>query len=98
MRGEHVDDLRTKLGQFEGSLASEFFGPHKGPAKFEGIESLSRDAQARLEYLKRDDVDGLWCVRLSGLERVWGTRRGPVFNLLWWDPDHTVCPSHKKHT
>ena len=32
-------------------------------------------------------------LRLSGQERVWGILDQGVLSVLWWDPDHAVCPS-----
>lgn len=36
--------------------------------------------------------------RITAKERVWGLLVEDVFYLLWWDPEHEVCPSHLKHT
>lgn len=55
-------------------------------------------AQRRLRELKQDDVDELWRLRFSGTRRIWGIRQGRFFRVLWWDPDHLVCPSKKRHT
>jgi predicted DNA-binding transcriptional regulator AlpA len=40
----------------------------------------------------------LFSLRLSSLERLWGLRSNDVFSVLWWDPNHQICPSPKKHT
>jgi len=40
----------------------------------------------------------MYAIRLSGKKRVWGIREGRLFSLVWWDPEHTVGPSEKKHT
>lgn len=61
-------------------------------------DRLIRDAQRRLETLKRDDEDEIYSLRLSGKERVWGFRRQNVLEILWWDPNHEVCPATLKHT
>ena len=62
------------------------------------MSKLTADAQRRLEGLKLDDFDELWRLRFTGVKRVWGVRIGRVFNVLWWDPQHKVCPSAMKHT
>jgi hypothetical protein len=43
--------------------------------------------------------DEVTSLHLSGTERVVGVLepRG-VMHILWWDPDHGVCPSQKKNT
>jgi hypothetical protein len=63
--------------------------PHNHPMP---ISQISRDAQARLRTIERDDEDGLYSLRINNLSRIWGFRRGHVFHVLWWDPDHTVYP------
>jgi hypothetical protein len=30
---------------------------------------------------------------MGARERLWGFRRGSVFHVVWWDPDHKVCPT-----
>ena len=74
----------------------EFFG--RAGIKNIKIDSLCKEAQNRLIELRFDDLDELWEFRLSGKERIWGTRFGAVIDLIWWDPNHEVCPSKKKHT
>lgn len=62
------------------------------------IDKLHADAKKRLQELKLDDVGQLYRLRLSGTQRVWGILDGYIFKILWWDPEHTVCPSPKKYT
>ncbi|WP_131783196.1 hypothetical protein [Legionella gresilensis] len=59
---------------------------------------LVKNAQKRLEEIKLDDLDELFSMRFTGRARVWGIRDGNIFKILWWDPEHQVCPSSKKHT
>lgn len=62
------------------------------------VSHLIRNARARLNELKQDDVDELWRLRFAAKERLWGIRVGDVFRVLWWDPHHVVAPSTLKHT
>lgn len=62
------------------------------------VTGLAREARARLDELRQDEVEELFSVRIIGRERIWGIRAGAVLHLLWWDPYHQVCPSPKKHT
>ena len=62
------------------------------------VNRIIRDAQRRLQVLKLDDTSDLFSLRLNNLERLWGLRSNDVFSVLWWDPDHQICPSLKKHT
>jgi len=61
------------------------------------VGDLCKHAQDRISQLRIDD-DMLWRFRFSGTERLWGVRRGDVFFVVWWDPDHEVCPSHLRNT
>ena len=62
------------------------------------IESLSKDAQLRLQEIKLDDIDFVYSFRLQGKPRIFCIRDGSVAKLLWFDPEHQVCPSTKKRT
>ena len=59
---------------------------------------LCSEARDDLVQNKLDDRDEYFSLRLSGKERVWGIRAGRVLKLMWWDPEHEICPSYKKHT
>ena len=60
------------------------------------VHSMISKAQTRLEELKLDDEEELFRFRLDGESRVWGIREGRVFKILWWDPNHEICPSNKR--
>lgn len=60
--------------------------------------NVHSDAQKRLRELQLDDFEELFRLRLGGKQRVWGILERYIFKILWWDPDHTVCSSEKKHT
>jgi hypothetical protein len=62
------------------------------------VDKLIKEAQDRLTEISLDDLDELTSLHLTGKGRVWGIIDQGVMNLLWWDPEHQVCPSHKKHT
>lgn len=55
-------------------------------------------AQKRLRQINQDDVDELWRFRFDAKRRIWGIRDGRLFKVLWWDPQHKICPSRLKHT
>ena len=62
------------------------------------LNDLDKTARDRLAELNLDDIDHLYSLRLSGTERVWGILDRSILKVLWWDPDHQVCPAAKKHT
>ena len=65
---------------------------------FIALDRLSKPAQDRLTEMALDDLDELYSIRLSGRGRVFCVHRPSYMRVLWFDPDHQVCPSVKKHT
>jgi hypothetical protein len=84
-----------KLRGFEAMTWNEIEGRQSHAIE---VSQITKKAQDRLIEINQDDVAELVSLRLSGKERVWGIRDGQVFKLLWWDPEHEVCLSNKKHT
>lgn len=93
--GTKLNDIRGKLAHYETMTWAEIENrlSHLIPRL-----ELCHDAQERLRELKQDDIDHLLSLRLSGKERVFGILEGSVLRIIWWDPEHQVCPSEKKHT
>lgn len=68
------------------------------PVKVYDVENLPEHVRDRLVEIGRDELDKVCRLRLSGKARLYGALQGNVFYVLWWDPDHQVFPSRKKHT
>lgn len=62
------------------------------------VWKLCKDAQDRLADLNLDDLEELYSFRLTGTNRLWCIRHASIMRVLWWDPEHQVCPSGKRHT
>jgi hypothetical protein len=64
------------------------------------IENLEPEAQKRLRLHLRPGAipDELWELHMGGKPRIWGRLQQALFEVLFWDPDHEVCPSPKRHT
>jgi hypothetical protein len=87
--------IHSKLASFETMKWSEILGfRHHEIPKIELIPG----AQRRLEEINQDDVDSLVSLHLNGKKIVWGIRENNIMKILWWDPEHKVCPSGKKYT
>lgn len=56
------------------------------------VDKLCSDARKRLQEIQLDEVSALWSFRFSGTNRIWGVRTGRLFQVVWWDPEHRVCP------
>jgi hypothetical protein len=97
------DDHRALLERIRGIEAmtvAQVFSSNGEPGKDYSLENglPNADATERLIELGYDDQDRISRLRVSGTGRLYGFRRGERFYALWWDPDHLIWPSQKKHT
>ena len=56
-------------------------------------DKIERPAQRRLNDLGFGDTGTLYQLEIKGgqkAQRLWGIRQENVFQILWWDPNHTV--------
>jgi hypothetical protein len=93
-----IEFLRARLASFEALSWKEILVRDKDHNHFIELSRLSKPARDRLQELQLDDIDALLSLRIRSRERVFGTLNQGIFYVLWWDPDHAVCPSPKKHT
>lgn len=88
--------IATKCKGWESLTADEVFAmPGNKPIP---LDSLCAEAKARLEEIELDDEDYLWELHVSGTRRIWGVRYSHIYYIVWWDPNHQVCPSHLRNT
>jgi hypothetical protein len=90
--------VQKKLADFESMTWNQILIGAKYQNHLVEKEKICKDAQARLEAIGQEDVDHLVSLRLTGTERVWGILDRNVVKVLWWDPDHKVCPLLKRNT
>ena len=62
------------------------------------VDDLVKEAQDRLTEIFSEQLDELTSLHLTDKGRFLGKINEGVKDLLWWDAEHRVCPSHKKHT
>lgn len=86
--------IREKLANFETMTWSEILVKAKKQNHSIRVSDISAEAQLRLEE-KGLALDEVVSLRLTGKERVFGYLESGVLVLLWWDPNHEVCPSLK---
>lgn len=60
-------------------------------------KELSKEAQNRLSEIKLY-YDSLFSLRLTGTLRLFGYIENGIFYIIWYDPNHEVSPTSKKHT
>jgi hypothetical protein len=96
---ETLTDVRSKLASFESMTWKEILLDGKKAHHAVKVHRLCGTAQAQLgQIFGAIDVDQLVSLRLGSKERVWGVLDGATLKVLWWDPDHEVCPSLLKNT
>lgn len=91
-------EIQQKLGHWEDKTWGQILAEDPSAQHPVEVSALIKEAQDRLVEKKLDDCDTLFRFRLTGKERLWGVKMENIFYLLWWDPEHKICPSNKKHT
>lgn len=91
-------EFRSVLDRLKSLETMKWSAIEQAGSHFNKVADLIPDAQRRLRDLKLDDFDPIFSLRMSGKPRLWGIRIRNVFSALWWDRDHAICPSPKKHT
>jgi hypothetical protein len=91
--------ILPKLKEFETQKWKEIIsaGRQKG-SKFLKVAELEQKAQKRLKDISLGDIDRLFSFRIMAQPRLWGLIDRNIFQLLWWDPNHSVYTVPKKHT
>ena len=93
---EKLVEIIKKLGNHESQTWAQIKSTKK--SHFVAIHKLIKPAQDRLADLSLDDLESLFSLRLSGTERIWGILESNILKILWWDPEHEICPSHLRNT
>lgn len=93
VKEENVEEILKFLSEIEAKTWNEIL-KNRGPGGNHKIDArrICQDARKRLQDLNVE-FDTLICLRMTAKKRIWGTRRGSVFYLLWWDPEHKVYPT-----
>ena len=95
VHGDPFKEVIERLHEFEKMSWDEIIKTGSHPIEVWKCEKLARN---RLAAIQQDDIDQLMSFRIAGQKRVWCIRDQNIMRVLWWDPEHAVCPSPKKHT
>lgn len=85
--------VKSLEGMTWGAIEANKKKNHKVP-----INKIRRKARRRLRELGQDDIDDIFVIHFAGKKCLWGIREGRAFKIIWWDPNHEVCPANLKHT
>lgn len=92
-----IQELFERFAELEGMTwgeaqrAPDFF-------KTEDIGGCPNTAVQKRLMEEYQGLDSLGRFRVGGKKRLWGVRDAHEFHVIWWDPEHEVWPSKKKHT
>ena len=92
-----INIILPKIKSFEKMTWGEFTkrrsNHHSLPVK-----NIIKEAQDRLIEIELEDIETLFSFSISGEKRLWGIRDTVHCKILWWDQNHEIYPSEKKHT
>ncbi len=97
----HFRDLLPRLKSFEQMQKKEVFTPGSTVGLVYDVEKIPNPrALQRLAELQFDDQTEIARLEITGRRRLYGfiSDGSPDFWALWWDPEHEIWPSVKKHT
>ena len=100
----NLKEVHKKIANFEKMSDSEIRkSSHPIP-----LQRLCSNAQARLKEMKGEewyeDSDRIFSYHINGKKRLWCLKdidfknSQVVYQILWWDPRHEVCPSPLRNT
>jgi len=93
----HINEFLEKMKHYE---SRKWYEIHQDKKRdhLVSVDKLSPEAQKRLNELNLGDTERLYRLKFTGKLRIWGILHGHIFKILWFDPEHTVCPSQLRHT
>ena len=91
-----LEEIFGKQGELENFNYSSL---GRRGSHFVSVDKITKDAQKRLVELNLDDYTDLFSLRFTGKQRLWCLKLDSHrLGVLWWDPNHLICPARKKHT
>ena len=90
------EEIIPKLISFEQRKWSDIISDKKRNHWIDCAD-FSKEAQKRLEE-RKIYYDELFSLRLTGTLRLFGYIENGIYYIIWYDPDHEICESQKKHT
>lgn len=86
-----INSILQRLHEYEEKRWSDIVdSPHNHPMP---VESIEQKAQRRLCKIGLEDAGTLYQLKIAGnggKRRLWGIRQENVFQIIWWDPNHSV--------
>ncbi len=97
------DFIITKLISFERmtwrEICRQTHDMGKSSSHFLSISAMTKEAQQLIEECQYQEYEGsFFSLRLDNKQRLIGILTEGVFYILWYDQNHEVALSNKKHT
>ncbi|MDP8210970.1 MAG: hypothetical protein P9M05_09150 [Candidatus Stygibacter australis] len=86
--------ILKKLGELEQLSFHEL--NQSAPHHFVKIDKIVKKVpkvSKELEILQLDDELSLFSLKISPRERIWCKAFGNQLSIVWYDPNHEICPS-----
>ena len=98
---KYIIEIIPKLTDYERMTWAEIDGTPRSSKgskhHFIDVEDIIKEARDRLLELHMH-YNQLYSIALTGKRLLWGILEDGVFSIVWYDPEHKICPSLKKHT
>ena len=89
-----IHELRSLEGMTWYQIMSAAGGRGHGTnSHFEKVAELIPEAQARWKYLKLEEYDTVFSLRLTNTHRLYGILLNGVFQIVWYDQKHEIYPT-----
>lgn len=95
---ETAQQVRARLASFESLTWKQILYQGGYRNHFINKEQICPEAQSRLTALHQDDIDSVMSLGITQTGRVFGIMEHNVLKILWWDPDHLICPVETPNT
>jgi hypothetical protein len=93
---DSASQVRDRLASYESMKWKEIVPGYR--SHFIKIADLSKEAREHLVSIEQDDIDSVLSLGIDQMSRVVGILEHNVMKVLWWDPEHQVCPVAKPNT
>ncbi len=92
-----AEKILAALRHYEGTTWDDLLVANKKHNHAIAVSRLCKPAQRRLKELQLDQIEELVSLGsgLGNKPRIFGIRDQNVLEVLWWDPEHQICPSNR---
>ena len=100
---EHLPEFFKYLSNLDNQLWGEILtttsGRRSGTRNHNiSLLDLVSDAQKRAAEISIDDFEELCSIAINSRMRIWGYIADGIFYIIWFDPEHEIYPTQKRHT